>query len=131
MQEWTIKSLDDDNIPKDSDFYEYIGRMIELEEFLREIELKYKDNQLVREKIGTELDKIIGYSFNINELRFKYYKTLLGNGEVPNLSSGDMKDMTYSEASRKGDEIAQHMANEFNELIEKGEFEKVKIVAKY
>ena len=131
MQEWTIKSLDDDNIPKDSDFYEYIGRMIELEEFLREIELKYKDNQLVREKIGTELDKIIGHSFNINELRFKYYKTLLGNGEVPNLSSGDMKDMTYSEASRKGDEIAQHMANEFNELIEKGEFEKVKIVAKY
>ena len=36
MQEWTIKSLDDDNIPKDSDFYEYIGRMMELEEFLRE-----------------------------------------------------------------------------------------------
>lgn len=131
MQEWTIKSLDDDNIPKDSDFYEYIGRMMELEDFLREIELKYKDNQLVREKIGTELDKIIGYSFYINELRFNYYKTLLGNGEVPNLSLGDMKYMTYSEASKKGDEIAQHMANEFNELIEKGEFEKVKIVAKY
>ena len=131
MQEWTIKSLDDDNIPKDSDFYEYIGRMMELEDFLREIESKYKDNQLFREKIGTELDKIIDYSLNINELRFNYYKTLLGNGEVPNLSSGDMKDMTFAEASKKGDEIAQHMANEFNELIEKGEFEKVKIVAKY
>lgn len=131
MQEWTIKSLEDDNIPKDSDFYEYLGRMIELEEFLREIEFKYKDNQAIKDKIGAELDKLISTPYNINELRFNYYKTLLRNGEVPNLSFGDMKDMTYSEASKKGDEIAQHIADEFKELVEKGEFEKAKIVAKY
>lgn len=127
MKNWTIASLKDDGIPEDSVFFEYLGRMREIEDTLREIENKYGNNK----KIGATIDKLIYYPYTLNDIRFNYYSLLSSNNRELNLSAGDTRNLTYSEISKKMDETTQAIVNEFYSLIENDRLEDAKTVAKF
>ncbi len=127
MKEWTIASLKDDGIPQDSEFFEYLGRMREIEDTLREIETKYGDNK----NIKSTIDKLIYYPYTLNDIRFNYYSLLSSNNKELDLSAGDTRKLKYSEIAQKMDETTQTIVNEFYNLIENGRFEDAKTVAKF
>lgn len=108
MQEWTKKSLREDGIRDDSVFFEYIGRITELENLAGQILEKSKGRLSFESKASDILDLVSA----IHDIRFTHFTTLVEKDAVVDITETLSNGERYVNAVQNIDKEIEDGLNE-------------------
>lgn len=108
MQEWTKKSLREDRIRDDSVFFEYIGRITELENLAGQILEKSKGRLSFESKASDILDLVS----DIHDIRFTHFTTLVEKDAVVDIPEILSNGERYVDTVQKIDKEIEDGLNE-------------------
>ena len=113
MKDWTKASLKDDGIKEDSEFFEYIGRMRELDGDFSEFLRNFNDNSYIRNKLE-EISQLLQL---IQEIRYYHFDTLVKTNSDIKLNVPPINNTNYTDAISLIDEVAYTKINQLYTYI--------------